>query len=63
MLLRVFACRSATVHEEALLAVGAFTYATGRQFVKYLEPFFAVLLQGLTNHQVRKGTECDVWID
>jgi importin subunit beta-1 len=52
VLLRVFACRSATVHEEALLAVGAFTYATGKQFVKYMDSFFPVLLQGLTNHQV-----------
>lgn len=52
VLLRVFACRSATVHEEALLAVGAFNYAAGKQFVKYMESFFPVLLQGLTNHQV-----------
>ena len=52
VLLRVFACRSAMVHEEALLAVGAFNYAAGKQFVKYMESFFPVLLQGLTNHQV-----------
>lgn len=48
----MFACRSANVHEEALLAVGAFTYATGKQFVKYMDTFFPVLQQGLTNHQV-----------
>ena len=40
------------MHEEALLAVGAFNYAAGKQFVKYMESFFPVLLQGLTNHQV-----------
>jgi importin subunit beta-1 len=51
VLLRVFACRSATVHEEALLAVGAFTYTTGKQFVKYMDSFFPVLQTGLTNHQ------------
>ncbi|MGK3933840.1 hypothetical protein ABI069_14785, partial [Enterococcus faecium] len=28
-LLSVFACHSATVHEEAMLAVGALTYACG----------------------------------
>lgn len=49
---QVFACRSVTIHEEALLAVGSVTYATGKQFVKYMERFFPVLEQGLTNHQV-----------
>ena len=36
-----------------MLAVGALTYATGRQFIKYMERFFPVLEQGLTNHQAR----------
>lgn len=35
------------------MAVGALTYATGPQFIKYMERFFPVLEQGLTNHQVR----------
>jgi len=60
VLLRVFACRSATVHEEALLAVGAFTYTTGKQFVKYMDSFFPVLQTGLTNHQVRPFCRCNV---
>ena len=55
-LLAVFACRSATVHEEAMLAAGALTYACGPQFVKYMERFFPVLQMGLTNHQARPGT-------
>ncbi|KAK9837148.1 hypothetical protein WJX81_006220 [Elliptochloris bilobata] len=50
-LLAVFACRNATVHEEAMLAAGALTYTCGPQFVKYMERFFPVLQMGLTNHQ------------
>ncbi|KAK1670194.1 hypothetical protein QYE76_058353 [Lolium multiflorum] len=34
LFLRVFACHSATVHEEAMLAIGALAYATGPDFVK-----------------------------
>lgn len=52
VLLRVLSSRGTSVHEEALLAVGAMTYACGHAFVKYLEAFFPVLLAGLTNHQV-----------
>lgn len=55
-LLAVFACRNATVHEEAMLAAGALTYACGPQFVKYMERFFPVLQMGLTNHQARRCT-------
>lgn len=50
-LLRVFAGQSSTVHEEAMLAVGACTYACGRQFTKYLPAFYPYLQRGLTNHQ------------
>ena len=57
--MQVFACRSVTVHEEALLAVGSVTYASGKQFIKYMERFFPVLEQGLTNHQVDVGPQ--VW--
>ncbi len=53
---QVFACRGATVHEEALLAVGSVTYASGKQFIKYMERFSPILVQGLTNHQVRDQT-------
>ncbi|MBA0684667.1 hypothetical protein Goari_026241, partial [Gossypium aridum] len=35
LFLSVFACRSATVHEEAMLAIGALAYATGPDFAKY----------------------------
>jgi len=50
-LLRVFGSNSTSVHEEAMLAVGAFTYACGRQFTKYLQAFYHFLRIGLMNHQ------------
>jgi importin subunit beta-1 len=51
-LLTVFACRNATVNEEALLAAGSLTYATGKGFAKYMEAFYPVLEMALTNYQV-----------
>ena len=51
-LLSVFACHSSTVHEEAMLAVGALTYACGTQFNKYMERFYPYLELGLKNYQV-----------
>lgn len=45
------AARSETVHEEAMLTVGAFTYACGRQFGKYIQAFFPYLIRGLQNYQ------------
>lgn len=50
-LLQVFSSRSTSVHEEAMLAVGAFMYACGRQFNKYLPAFYPYLKIGLMNHQ------------
>jgi hypothetical protein len=50
-LLQVFNSRSTSVHEEAMLAVGAFIYACGRQFTKYLPAFYPFLKMGLMNHQ------------
>lgn len=50
-LLLIFNNRSSTVHEEAMLAVGAFSYALGKQFTKYLGAFFPYLRVGLTNYQ------------
>jgi importin subunit beta-1 len=50
-LLRIFTCNSSTVHEEAMLAVGAFTYALGDQFVKYMPAFYQYLKAGLNNYQ------------
>jgi hypothetical protein len=49
-LLGVFNSRNNSVHEEAMLAVGAFTYACGRQFSKYLAAFYPFLKMGLMNH-------------
>eukprot|EP00967_Tisochrysis_lutea_P011579 scaffold13034_cov20-Tisochrysis_lutea.AAC.1 len=50
-LLRIFNQRSATVHEEAMLAVGSLAYALGRHFIKYLPTFVQYLKMGLTNYQ------------
>lgn len=51
-LLAVSSCRGgAGVHQDALLAVGAMTYACGRQFSKYMEHTFPVLELGLKQHQ------------
>jgi importin subunit beta-1 len=50
-LLRIFNNRSATVHEEAMLAVGSFSYALGKNFIKYLPTFIQYLKMGLTNYQ------------
>ena len=44
-----------SVHEEAMLAVGALTYACGPQFVKYMDRFFPVLELGLKNYKVCMG--------
>ena len=52
-LLSVMACHSTTIHEEAMLAIGALTYACGPQFSKYLERFYPYLQRGLTNYKVR----------
>ncbi|GMN40397.1 hypothetical protein TIFTF001_009623 [Ficus carica] len=51
LFLRVFACRSSTVHEEAMLAIGALAYATGPEFGKYLPEFFKYLEMGLQNFE------------
>ena len=51
-LLSVMACHSTTIHEEAMLAIGALTYACGPQFSKYMERFYPYLQRGLTNYKV-----------
>ncbi|XP_010267533.1 PREDICTED: importin subunit beta-1-like [Nelumbo nucifera] len=51
LFLRVFACRSATVHEEAMLAIGALAYATGSEFAKYMPEFYKYLEMGLQNFE------------
>ena len=50
-LLRIFGISTTSVHEEAILAVGAFTYACGRRFTNYLPAFYPYLRMGLINHQ------------
>ncbi|CAA0813032.1 Importin subunit beta-1 [Striga hermonthica] len=49
LFLRVFACRSATVHEEAMLSIGALAYAAGPNFAKYMPDFYQYLEMGLQN--------------
>lgn len=51
LFLKVFACRSSTVHEEAMLAIGALAYATGPEFEKYMQEFFKYLEMGLQNFE------------
>ncbi|XP_051130682.1 importin subunit beta-1-like [Andrographis paniculata] len=51
LLLNVFACRSCTVHEEAMLAVGAVAYAIGPEFGKYMPEFYKYLEMGLQNFE------------
>ncbi|GAU11834.1 hypothetical protein TSUD_75850 [Trifolium subterraneum] len=51
LFLRVFASRSATAHEEAMLAIGALAYATGPGFVKYMQEFYRYLEMGLQNFE------------
>lgn len=51
LFLNVFACRSSTVHEEAMLAIGALAYATGPDFGKYMQEFYKFLEMGLQNFE------------
>lgn len=50
-LLRIFQQHGANVHEEAMLAIGSFTYCAEKAFVKYMPAFASYLKIGLTNHQ------------
>ncbi|KAL5974971.1 Importin subunit beta-1 [Asimina triloba] len=51
LFLKVFACRSSTVHEESMLAIGALAYATGEEFAKYMSEFYRYLEMGLQNFE------------
>ncbi|XP_068668563.1 importin subunit beta-1-like isoform X1 [Aristolochia californica] len=51
LFLQVFACRSSTVHEEAMLAIGALAYAIGPDFAKYMSEFYKYLEVGLQNSE------------
>ncbi|GMH29621.1 hypothetical protein Nepgr_031464 [Nepenthes gracilis] len=48
---RVFACRSATAHEEAMLAIGALAYVMGPDFAKFMPEFYKYLEMGLQNFE------------
>ncbi|KAJ3674289.1 hypothetical protein LUZ60_004905 [Juncus effusus] len=51
LLLKVFASRNATVHEEAMLAIGALAYTAGANFAKYMPQFYQYLEMGLQNFE------------
>uniref|UniRef100_A0A1D1XRF9 Importin subunit beta-1 n=1 Tax=Anthurium amnicola TaxID=1678845 RepID=A0A1D1XRF9_9ARAE len=51
LFLQVFACHSSTVHEEAMLAIGALAYATGPEFARYMSEFYKYLEMGLQNFE------------
>jgi importin subunit beta-1 len=51
LFLRVFVSRSATAHEEAMLAIGALAYAAGADFAKYMPEFYRYLEMGLQNFE------------
>lgn len=51
LFLSVFACHSSTVHEEAMLAIGALAYATGADFLKYMTEFVKYIHIGLQNFE------------
>ncbi|KAK9809817.1 hypothetical protein WJX73_009625 [Symbiochloris irregularis] len=59
-LMAVFAANASTVHEEAMLAVGALTYACGTSFAKYLQALFPVIQVGLQN--TAEGAVCQVTV-
>ena len=56
ILLVVLRAQQASVHEEALLAVGAFTYACAASFTKYLAALMPFVLLGLQNYQASACT-------
>lgn len=51
LFLKVFACRNATAHEEAMLAVGSLAYAIGPDFAKYMPEFYKFLEMDLQNFE------------
>lgn len=55
-LLAVFACRQNYIPEEAMLAVGALTYISGKGFIRYMEAFYPFLEKGLL--QVKEWQTC-----
>ena len=50
-LLRIFGAHGASVHEEAMLCVGAMAYACGEHFEKYVDALYPFVELGLKNHE------------
>lgn len=50
-LLHVLGSHAATVHEEAMLCVGALAYAVGESFEKYVTALYPFIETGLKNHE------------
>ncbi|KAM7262783.1 hypothetical protein ACFE04_000466 [Oxalis oulophora] len=51
LFLKVLGCHSSTVHEEAMLAIGALAYASGPEFGKYMPELYKHLEMGLQNFE------------
>ena len=51
LFLQVFGAKNSTVHEEALMAVGAIANATDGDFDKYMPHFRPFLSLGLSNYE------------
>ena len=58
--LGVFQCQSASVHEEAMLAIGSLADAIGKDFAKYMPAFLPYLDVGLKNF--REYQVCSVTV-
>ncbi|KAF3782494.1 Importin subunit beta-1 [Nymphaea thermarum] len=50
LFIRVLACRSSAVHEEAMLAIGALAYLVGENFIKHMQDLSSFLEMGLRNY-------------
>ena len=50
-LLRILGAHGASVHEEAMLCVGAMAYACGEHFEKYVDALYPFVELGLKNHE------------
>lgn len=50
LFLRLFAYRSATVHKEAMIALGALAYAIDPDFTKYMSEFYKFVDMGFQNY-------------
>ncbi|CAM9935831.1 unnamed protein product [Choristocarpus tenellus] len=51
VILEVFKNKHAVAQEEAFMAAGAVAYQLEKHFIKYMEAFQPILVQGLSNHE------------